>query len=231
MDGWLEFAAGPLFGLTFLVMVVGLARHVFLQARLFAVKGTSLARVNWRRVMVDAARWLLPAGRLARGTLVLTLASFTFHAGAVLVPLFYAGHVVMWEGLLGVWLPRLPYAVADSLTLLSIGCLAVVAGYRVLVAEARASSRTGDYAIPLLVLAPFVSGYLAAHPEVNPLPWQSTILFHVLSAELLFVTVPFTKLAHVVLFVFDHLSPIHWQLRPGSGDRVASACYGERAGV
>ena len=32
------------------------------------------------------------------------------------------------------------------------------------------------------------------------------MLIHVLSAELLFVVVPFTKLAHVVLFPFDRLS-------------------------
>lgn len=231
MDGWLEIANGPLFGLTFLVMVVGLARHLVLQVRLLAVKGASLGRVRWRRVLSDAATWLFPAGRLARGTLAFTLASFAFHAGAVVVPLLYAGHVVMWEGWLGVSLPSLPALAADALTLLSIVCLAVVIGYRVVVPEARGSSRAGDYAIPLLVLAPFVSGYLAAHPEVNPLPWQSTMLFHVLSAELLFVVVPFTKMAHVVLFAFDHLSPVHWQLRPGAGDRVAARCYGERAGI
>ena len=80
-------------------------------------------------------------------------------------------------------------------------------------------------------LVPFLSGFLAAHPTVNPLPWSWMMLLHILSAELLLVAVPFTKLAHVVLFPFDRLSEVHWQLRPGAGDRVAAAIYGEEAHV
>ena len=57
------------------------------------------------------------------------------------------------------------------------------------------------------------------------------MLLHLLSAELLLLITPFTKLAHIVLFPFDRLSEVHWQLRPGAGDRVAAALYGERAQV
>ena len=57
------------------------------------------------------------------------------------------------------------------------------------------------------------------------------MLTHLLSAELLFVLVPFTKLAHVVLFFFDRISQVHWQLRPGAGNRVARALFGEEAKV
>jgi hypothetical protein len=57
------------------------------------------------------------------------------------------------------------------------------------------------------------------------------MLIHVLSAELLFVLVPTTKLAHMVTFVFDRTSAVHWQLRPGAGDKVASALFGSEAKV
>jgi nitrate reductase gamma subunit len=66
---------------------------------------------------------------------------------------------------------------------------------------------------------------------VNPLPWQEMMLIHVLSAEALFLIVPFTKLAHIVLFPFDRLSQVHWQLRPGAGEQVATALYGDEARV
>jgi nitrate reductase gamma subunit len=78
-----------------------------------------------------------------------------------------------------------------------------------------------DYVLLVVVILPFVSGYLALHPRVNPFPWEAMMLTHLLSAELLFVLVPFTKLAHVVLFFFDRISAVHWQLRPGAGDRIA----------
>jgi hypothetical protein len=35
----------------------------------------------------------------------------------------------------------------------------------------------------------------------------------------------------VVLFFFDRISAVHWQLRPGAGDRVAEALYGEEVKI
>jgi hypothetical protein len=52
-----------------------------------------------------------------------------------------------------------------------------------------------------------------------------------LSAEFLFVLIPFTKLAHIVLYFFDRISGLHWQLRPGAGDKVARALFDEEARV
>ena len=83
----------------------------------------------------------------------------------------------------------------------------------------------------VLLILPFLSGYLASHPGVNPFPWQAMMLTHLLSAELLFVVVPFTKLAHVVLFFFDRISPVHWQLRPGAGDKIAEALFGDEVKI
>ena len=57
------------------------------------------------------------------------------------------------------------------------------------------------------------------------------MVVHILSAELLFVVVPFSKLAHMVLFPFNRLSEVHWQLRPGAGENVAKVLYGEEARV
>ena len=56
-------------------------------------------------------------------------------------------------------------------------------------------------------------------------------LDRLLGAELLFMLVPFTKLAHVVLVAFDRISAVHWQLRPGAGARVAEALFGKEAKV
>jgi hypothetical protein len=86
-----------------------------------------------------------------------------------------------------------------------------------------------DYLILLLILLPFASGYLASHPRVNPLPWPAMMLTHVLTAEALFLAVPLSKLSHIVLFFFDRVSAVHWQLRPGAGDQVAEALASRKA--
>ena len=92
-------------------------------------------------------------------------------------------------------------------------------------------SMRSDYNILILVFIPFATGFLASHPSLNPISWETMFLLHVLSAELLLVVIPFTKLAQIVLFFFDRISGLHWQLRPGAGDKVAEALFGEEAKV
>jgi nitrate reductase gamma subunit len=232
MEQWIDLAKGPLFALSFLVMVLGLTRHVLLQVHgLVTRKGRRLGQAPWRRIAASTLSWALPVGHLDRNTLVMTAASFLFHVGAVVVPLFLAAHLVLWKGALGVSLPALGEGVADLLTVLTIVNIPVLFAYRLVTPRARALSRPSDYVLLVLVLVPFLTGFLAAHPTLNPLPWSLMLLLHILSAELLLVITPFTKLAHIVLFPFDRLSEIHWQLRPGAGDRVAAALYGEEARV
>jgi nitrate reductase gamma subunit len=231
MDGLLAFARGPLFALTFLFMILGLARHVLVQLQLLVTKGRTLRKVRWIRLLKDTLSWALPYDHLLPGTLVLTIASFVFHLGVILVPVFLEGHVVLWEAYLGIELPTIGAGLADVLTLSSIACALVLFSYRVLIPRSREMSRPSDYLEILLVVIPLATGFLASHPAWSPLPWSVMMLVHVLSAELLFVTIPFSKLSHMVLFPFDRLSQVHWQLRPGAGDRVAAALFGNEARV
>lgn len=232
MEAWIDFAKGPLFSIAFMTMLLGLGRHFLLQSHaIIARKRGRLLLVPWKRVAAESLGWAVPVRHLIRGTIVISAASFLFHVGAILVPLFLADHVRMWEAFLGVSLPSLDRDFADVLTLLTLGCVVVLLFYRIVIRRSRELSRPSDYVLLVLILLPFLSGYMAAHPGVNPLPWQIMMLIHVLSADLLIFIVPFTKLAHMVLFPFDRLSAVHWQLRPGAGDRVAEALYGKEARV
>jgi nitrate reductase gamma subunit len=232
MEFWLDLARGPLFTVAFLVMVLGLGRHLVLQLHtLLLRKGRRLKQVSWRRVALDSLSWAVPWRHLIRGTIVISAASFLFHVGVILVPLFCRDHVVLWERFLGIGLPSLGRGVADALTLSTIGCALLLLGYRIVIKRARDLSRPSDYVVLIMVILPFVSGYLASHPGVNPLPWGGMMLIHIISSELLMIAVPFTKLSHIVLFIFDRLSELHWQLRPGAGQKVAEALFGEEARV
>jgi nitrate reductase gamma subunit len=157
--------------------------------------------------------------------------SYLSHIGILVVPVFLAGHVVLWEELLNLHLPKIGYGLADFLTLFTSAGLLVLLSLRTFSARLHLMSRASDYALLIAVLLPFASGYLAMHPQYNPLPWDVMMLVHLLSAELLLVLIPFTKLSHVVLFFFERASGLHWQLRPGAGDRVAEALYGKEARV
>ena len=232
VDGWIAFAKGPLFALTFLIMLLGLGRQVVLQTYFIALKkGRRLQGVPWKNVARETLSWAVPVRHMQPGTGVFTASSFLMHIGIVLVPPFLIDHIVLWEGFLGARLPAVGREVADVLTLLTIACGLLLLSLRTFAARHRMVSRPADYVLLLLVVLPFLSGYLAGHPGVNPFPWNVMMLTHLLSAELLLVLMPFTKLAHVVLFFFDRISAVHWQLRPGAGDKVAEALYGEEARI
>jgi nitrate reductase gamma subunit len=224
MEWWIWFARGPLFTAAFLVMVLGLGRLLALQTYTqFMQKGARLRKVRWNRVARDALSWLLPVVHLIRGTILMSASSFLFHVGVVLVPIFLADHVLLWERSLHVELPMMGKGVADVLTVVTITCGLVLLVVRLLSRPARETSRTTDYWTLLLVIAPFVTGFLGAHPRFDPLPYRATMLLHFLSADLLLLVAPFSKLAHMVLYPFDRISEVHWQLKPGAGDAVAAA--------
>jgi len=232
MQSVTDFARGPLFAVAILVFVLGMGRHVVLQVHgLLANKGRRLQRVSWLRMMRESLGWVVPLRHLVRGTVFVSLTSFLFHVGALLVPLFYAGHVVLWQRFLGIGLPAIGRVTGDVLTLSTCACCLFLLCFRAVVPRARHLSRFGDYLVLVAIFVPFATGFMAAHPRFDPLPWTGMYLVHILSAEVLLVAAPFTKLSHIVLFAFDRISLVHWQLRPGAGDRVAEALYGGEARV
>jgi nitrate reductase gamma subunit len=232
MEQWIEFAKGPLFALSFLVMILGLARLVIIQVySLITGKGRRLMNAPWRKISREATSWIIPVHHLIPGTKFFSVVSYLFHVGIIIVPVLLVDHIVLWEDFLNTNLPSIGYFLADFLTLFTLACIVVLLGFRIFSRRHRAMSMPMDYALLILIFLPFSSGFLASHPAINPFPWDVMMLIHLLSAELLFIIIPFTKLAHVVLFAFDRISAIHWQLRPGAGDKVAEALYGKEAKV
>jgi len=232
MEQWIEFAEGPLFALTFLIMIIGLVRLVVIQIySIIAGKGRKVRNAPWKKIAADTLSWVVPVRHLIPGTKIFSIVSFLCHIGIIMVPVFLADHILQWEQLFGVNLPEIGYGLADFLTLFTIACLIILFGFRVFSSRLRSMSRRMDYILLVVILIPFASGYLALHPNINPISWNTIMLIHILSAELLFVLIPFTKLAHIVLFIFDRISGIHWQLRPGAGDQVAETLFGKEARV
>ncbi|MEM5790418.1 MAG: hypothetical protein AAGU11_24110, partial [Syntrophobacteraceae bacterium] len=56
-----------------------------------------------------------------------------------------------------------------------------------------------DYFLLLLTMAPFVTGFLA-YRQIGP--YEVMLIAHILTAEILLIAIPFTKLGHAVLFFF-----------------------------
>ncbi len=234
LTSMLEFARGPLFRFTFALMVLGLARLVILtifrSAYAYFMAGDK--RLLWHIIRQRTLWWLFPFARFRRTRTAYSVISFVFHVGLIIVPLFLFAHVYLWRRGLGIWLPALPAWLAELLTVVTIvAAIALFAG-RVSSKLSRTISGGWDYAWPLILVAPFLSGFLAAHPTVCPVDYQVMLLIHVLSAELIFVLIPFSKIAHCVLVPFSQLvSDLGWRFPATAGKDVAKALGKESAPI
>jgi nitrate reductase gamma subunit len=223
LEGWIQFGRGPLFRFAFVLMVLGLLRLLVLT--LIGVwevwRTTPDIRMPWRDVARNTLGWLIPAGRLWRRRPLYSTVSFAFHIGLLLVPLTLAAHVRLWKGALGFAWPPIPYSLANWLTLAVIVTGLTLTLARALDAGSRSLSRAQDFAWPLLLVVPFLSGYLCSNAALSPQAYRGFLLLHIYSADLILLLIPFTKIAHCVLAPFSQLvSAMSWKLSPGAGDRI-----------
>jgi len=226
VESMLEFARGPLFRFTFALMVLGLARLVLLTVygvvRTYILAGDK--RLFWPVIRQRTLWTLFPFSRLHRTRASYSILSFAFHVGLIIVPIFLFAHVHLWQRGIGISWPALPPLAADVLTILTIFAALALFSLRAASSLSRTLSRAQDYAWPLLLILVFVSGFLASHPPWCPVDYRVMLLVHILSAELIFVLMPFSKIAHCVLIPFSQLvSDLGWHFPATAGKDVCRA--------
>ena len=75
----------------------------------------------------------------------------------------------------------------------------------------------------MLLLVPFITGFVVAQLGVSAKVYQSLMLVHILSGELIFVLLPFTKIAHCVLMPFSQMvSTLAWKFPAAVDDDVST---------
>lgn len=232
MESWIEFGRGPLFRITLALMLLGLARiFVLTIIGVLEAYGRSPDKiVNWREVRKQTIAWLFPVNRLWRQRPVYSTLSFLFHVELLLVPLFLAAHVLLWKHAVGFGWPALPQRWANDLTL-----MVVVAGVGLFLGRMfdpgrRKLSRRQDLAWPLLLAAPFITGYVQSNLAIGAKTYDAMMLAHVYSADLIMLLIPFTKIAHCVLAPLSQVvTAVAWKFPAGAGDRVAATLgYADR---
>ncbi|MFH1723722.1 MAG: hypothetical protein ABII00_03760 [Elusimicrobiota bacterium] len=222
LEIWTEWARGPLFRAALAFMILGLLRHAALT--IWELAGIMYRAGDkafpWRRAFSATLKWLFPVGQI-KNRVLYSLTTLGFHAAVIIVPVFLAGHVALWERGTGLCWPTIPNGVADVLTIMAVLAAALLVAERAAARDSRALSRFQDYALPLLVAAPFATGFLVMHPALNPFGHEATILVHVLSADILFILIPLTKLSHMILLPGTQIiSELSWHFPPDAGRKV-----------
>jgi len=203
-------------------MVLGLVRHAVLTvwAMRRIVRRAGDKAIPYRKVLATTVRWLLPAGAL-RQRWPYSLTTLAFHVSIIVVPVFFAGHIALWAAGIGVSWPAISNGLADVLSIVALATGLLLVVERSAAADSRVLSRFQDYALPLLIVLPFATGLLVRHPTWCPVSADTALLVHVVSANVLLILIPVTKLSHMILLPATQLvSELAWHFPPDAGQKV-----------
>ncbi len=203
----LELARGPALWASFTVLVAGSLWRVVGILRLGGTPDLSEPR---------STRWLAGAMRgifarmiprrefRDRGQLGVWN-GYVYHVGLAVIVFGYLPHIHFVEHLTGLAWPPLPDAVVYLSVGLTFVSLFIALMERLTDPVRRLLSGFDDYFSWLVVLLPLATGMIAIHqsyaPGVTPAPplYPLPVAIHLLSVELLFLWLPFGKLAHAFL--------------------------------
>ena len=227
MPTWMLLAKGPIFLFVLTVLLLGLLRLMILTAWdiIAAIRRAGDRRIPYRQIALQTFLWLLPFNKLHRNRAGYSIASISLHAGILIVSLFLRNHLDILQNNIGISWMAIAKPALDILTLVGILGIVFLLLYRLYIKNSRRLSRAADYLLLLLLLNIFVSGYLAGRAW-NPIPYDGLMLFHTLNGMALLILIPFTKIAHCVLFPLTRLgTEVAWHFVPQNGRKPAQSLH------
>jgi len=203
----LDFARGPALWFSLLVLVSGSAWRVIAICRLGTRPDRSEPRSGQR--FAGALRGIfgrmIPRKEFRQGGTLGAPSGYVYHLGLLAIVFGYLPHVYFVERMTGLTWTPLP----EPLVYLAVG-LTVIALLMVLLERLtdpvlRLLSGFDDYFSWFVVFLPLLTG-MVAMSGLSPRPTASgaslyplPVALHLLSVELLFLWLPFGKLAHAIL--------------------------------
>jgi len=198
-----QIVTGPLLWLAFIVFFAGLISKVVLY-----IKGLDwkLDRVTYsvnvfygiKGALRSIFFWLIPFGtRSWRFNPGFTITVFVFHICLLFTPVFLKAHNMILKERWGVSLLTFPESVTDIMTIAVMVCALFFIIRRIALAEVRIISTPYDYLVLAITVAPFITGFFAYHHVLN---YEFWLMAHIITGEIMLITIPFTKLSHIVMF-------------------------------
>lgn len=195
------FLTGPALWVAFIIFCGGfIVRIAFLFSLSLERDKVFYNHASFGWGLKSILHWLIPWGSVSmRQQPIFTLVVFAFHISLLTVPLFLGAHNTLWDEAFGISLWSMPDGWANIMTVILICSGLFLLVRRVVRGEVRILTSTWDYILLILTMLPFVTGFLAYYQYG---PYETLLIVHILSGEILLVLIPFTKLGHMILFFF-----------------------------
>ncbi len=197
-----DFIRGQLVLIAFVVFFLGLIFQFIQFFRLTKKKEWVYPPLEIKSQKKTAGQWVAFCLASLNGTLwktdpLITIVTSVFHVFLIGVPIFLLGHNILLDQSWGLSLWSLPESITDILTLVILTGVVFFLGRRLLLSRVRVITSLYDYVILLIAAAPFLTGYFAYHQWFN---YDTVMTLHILAGEVMLITIPFTKLGHMLFF-------------------------------
>jgi len=203
----LQFARGPALWASLAVLIAGSLWRVAGILQLGTKPDLSEPRST--RLLAGAMRGIfartMPRKELRHRGMLGAWNGYAYHVGLAVIVFGYLPHIHFVKGLTGLAWPSLPGPVVYVFFGLTFVSLFIALMERLTDPVRRLLSGFDDYFSWFVVVLPLATGMIAIHqsyvpgaapaPPLDPLP----LAIHLLSVELLFLWLPFGKLAHAFL--------------------------------
>jgi len=190
---WDYLIQHTLLRLAFLSLILGVSiRVVFF---LIAIIKVSLSvELKWRHLLTNFGRIFIPLHMAIPHKPLYVITRYIFHICLFVIPIWYGGHVYLWEeyGFNWYWTP-LPDVWSDGLTIAVLTLAGLFLIRRIFVRKIRCNSSTTDFIIIAVAALPFLTGYIYTSGTMDFVPFFANHLLniHILTAEVMLVMIAF----------------------------------------
>jgi len=197
-----DFIRGQLISIAFVIFILGLIFQLIQFFKLTRKKEWVYPPSSIASEKKTAGQWVAFFIASLNGTLwktdpLMTMMTSVFHVFLIVVPIFLLGHNILLGQSWGLSLWSLPESITDVLTVVVLVCAAFFLARRLFLSRVRAITTAYDYLILLIAIAPFLTGYFAYHQWFD---YDVVMTLHILAGEAMLITIPFTKLGHMLFF-------------------------------
>jgi nitrate reductase gamma subunit len=199
----LDFARGPALQWSLIIMIVGLCWRiigVFLgrwRRDLSRPRSDALVQGGLRAIITRSA----PAHELEKNIRFQHFTGYIWHIGFFITVLLYEPHIFFFESILGFGWPGIPSNLVVIPASIALAILVMLTIRRVIHPVMRTITRPDDYLSLIIIISALITGLMAyAHLGLR---YETMLALHILSVELLFVWIPFSKLAHMFFWLLS----------------------------
>jgi len=196
------FVEGPLLQIVFYLFIIGIIfrSSFFFISIIRSSRGKDLKLLYFLK---NVALSFFPLHEVVIKRPVYTTLRYIFHACLVVVPIWFSGHIVLWEESSWEWYwTAIPDEWADWMTLLLIFLAACFVVRRLTFLKIRFDSSLSDFFLIIITALPFLTGYFLTHGTLESVSFFENYMLtlHILSGEAFMVVAVF-------LFCRTRLSP------------------------